>query len=80
MAPRNVCNWWLVADIDGRRGALESGPRAKDGGIYVAISQRDDGEISNALTVIGTAREDGTLYLEVLDRNGKIVYSHDTQR
>jgi hypothetical protein len=62
--PRNVRNFWLEGQIDGRSSKIEGGPVAKDGGFFLRIKMRDDGGILNALSIRGTADEDGTLWLE----------------
>lgn len=76
----NIRNWWITADVDGRESQVSGGPRGKDGGIYLVIAQRSNGEISNVLTVVGTAREDGRLFLEVLDHDGHVIHEITTLR
>ena len=51
--PRNVRNFWIRANIDGRAGALEGGPRSKDGGFDLTIQAHIDGEPREALTILG---------------------------
>lgn len=43
--PRNVRNWWLELEVDGRKTMFESGPRRADGGFRLRILQRDRGGI-----------------------------------
>jgi hypothetical protein len=75
-----VRNWWVSADIDGRPTPLAAGPIKRDGGIYVVVTQRHAGAITPALTIIGTAVEDGTLRLEVLNAEGQIIFARETTR
>lgn len=61
-----VRNFWIDADIDGRKTMLSGGPRAKDGGMLVNIYQRDDGGIHRALRIECMECGDGTLKTVVL--------------
>ena len=78
--PRNVRNFWIVAEVDGKKETVETGPKAKDGGIYITIKQRDNGDIHKPLRVIGTAKDDGALVIDVLDHDGTVVYTTTTRR
>ena len=51
--PRNVRNFWVRADIEGREKTLAGGPVAKDGGIDMTILIRDGGEVSDAVEICG---------------------------
>lgn len=51
--PRNVRNFWLEADIDGRETSLEGGPVSKDGGFTAALYIRDEGSVQRAVTIHG---------------------------
>jgi hypothetical protein len=44
---RNVRNFWLSANVDGRSTVMEGGPQAKDGGMRVRILQRDGGRVGD---------------------------------
>ena len=50
--PRNVRNFWLDLDVDGR-SRIETGPRSKDGGFRLTILIRDAGGISTKRVTIG---------------------------
>lgn len=50
--PRNVRNFWIDAQIDGRESRITGGPSAKDGGMYVKVLFRENGQISNRNIVI----------------------------
>jgi len=63
--PRNVRNFWIEADIDGRKSAFASGPVRADGGISLRILQRDGGGIITALRVNGYVDREGRITLEV---------------
>ena len=45
--PRNVRNFWLDFNVDGRDSALSGGPVRKDGGFSGRIYQRDGGDIAD---------------------------------
>jgi len=46
-----VRNFWIDANIEGRQTMLSGGPRRKDGGMSVYISQRKDGEIITPIQI-----------------------------
>jgi len=62
--PRNVRNFWIHAQVDGRRSRVCGGPRRKDGGLSLTLYQRSGGTIVAALQVECLALTDGTLRLE----------------
>jgi hypothetical protein len=66
--PRNVRNFWIECDIDGRKERLAGGPVSKDGGFHLVVWQRDDGQPWKALRIIGFAGVDGSLRLEIEPR------------
>jgi hypothetical protein len=45
--PRNVRNFWIELDVDGRRNNIETGPVRKDGGFSETIRIRNRGSISS---------------------------------
>lgn len=62
-----VRNWWIEADIDGRKTRLSGGPRAKDGGLDLVIKQRSGGAIVAPVEIRGRAKttDDGRTVLEL---------------
>jgi len=62
---RNVRNFWLSADIDGRSTMLDGGPRSKDGGFDLDIYQRANGSSEKALSVTGRAYPNGQVILRI---------------
>ena len=66
--PRNVRNFWIEADVDGKKQSVATGPRRKDGGFDMTILMRDDGEVSRQkyLTILGRVNQTtGELKLHV---------------
>lgn len=61
--PRNVRNFWITLNIDGRETQIATGPVRKDGGFNLSVKMRDEGEILTALHVTGQATKDGALIL-----------------
>ena len=49
-----VRNFWLEAEIDGRKSELRGGPANKAGGMEVTLYQRNDGGIETAVRLICT--------------------------
>lgn len=71
---KNVRNFWVAVEVDGRNSKLASGPEAKDGGIDCEVSIRRDGQVDCALRIRGVAHPDGTLELVVTGyRNNEVV-------
>lgn len=60
-----VRNFWIRADIDGRKTVLAGGPRSRDGGFDLTISQRDGGAIVEPVEIRGRAHADGSLDLTI---------------
>lgn len=48
-------NFWLSADIDGRKTTLAGGPRRKDGGFELDVWMRVEGRRARVCRIIGTA-------------------------
>lgn len=63
--PRNVRNFWIEAEIDGRATPLAGGPVRKEGGFHLRVMMRDKGGIITPAFITGTADADGALTLSV---------------
>ena len=63
--PRNVRNFWLTFDIDGRSSEFAAGPARADGGFSGRILLRDRGDIGPTLRIEGIAAADGTLEIVI---------------
>lgn len=63
--PRNVRNFWIELDVDGKKQKVATGPRNGSGGFRLRILMREEGGISDKeLIVNGYANEeDNTLNL-----------------
>ena len=58
--PRNVRNFFIEIEVDGRKSLVRTGPVAKGGGFFLTIRMREDGEISpTRLEITGNATNDG---------------------
>ena len=66
--PRNVRNFWVEVQVDGRVGKVETGPVSKDGGMLITLQVRSDGGIVTALRVMCRALPDGTLIIDAEPR------------
>lgn len=77
--PRNVRNFWVDLDVDGRANRINAGPQRKDGGMTLRLYVRDEGMVTQALTVKCYAEGD-TLTVSVLDENGWEVHTTETKR
>jgi hypothetical protein len=65
--PRNVRNFWITLDVDGKKERVATGPRSSGGGFELQILMRERGEISIAgrLSITGRVRE-GQLFLNAV--------------
>lgn len=64
---RNIRNFWLDIDIDGR-SSIGTGPKAKDGGFKVTVYVRDKNEISpRKIILTGYASYKGGLVVTIKD-------------
>jgi hypothetical protein len=66
-----VRNFWIEAQIDGRKTDLSEGPQGKDGGFALTVYQRSNGGIVTACELWGHVKADGTLALEITPRHGQ---------
>lgn len=77
--PRNVRNFWIATQVDGRKTHDATGPRRKDGGFRTSIEMRYAGAVTHALTIEGVAL-DGELRLVVYNETGECIHTYDTYR
>lgn len=72
--PRNVRNFWIDAQIDGRESRITGGPSAKDGGMSVEIFFRENGKISDRDILIDclSAREGTENHIHIYFPPGSI--------
>ena len=66
-SPRNVRNFWVEVEVDGRTSKVETGPSAKDGGFNITILMRDKGYVIHPVTIKGRSNGEA-LTLEVDSR------------
>jgi hypothetical protein len=71
--PRNVRNFWLTLEVDGKKAVVATGPTGKDGGFDLRIRYRNDGAIADEfIRVRGFAQANGALVLDgQLYKNGE---------
>lgn len=56
-----IRNFYIKADIDGRKESLKDGPRKKDGGFSLSVYQRKDGQAERVVKIKGFVDNDDTL-------------------
>jgi len=61
--PRNVRNFFITVDVDGRPSNVRTGPQRADGGIAIRVQQRDAGEVTEVGYLVGRAKA-GRLVLQ----------------
>ena len=50
-SPRNVRNFWLEVEVDGRKEKIACGPVNKQGGMRLVLHQRNKGKVERVLTI-----------------------------
>jgi hypothetical protein len=76
-----VRNFYVVADVDGRKTTLTGGPARKDGGMTIDLTMRDKGSIREVFTIYCQAYDDGGLVVEVVDAETRnTVLCYDSER
>lgn len=65
--PRNVRNFWIEAEIDGRKTPIKFGPQGEDGGFSLIVFMRIDGELIWVADITGGiyVEQDDTLCLHI---------------
>lgn len=76
--PRNVRNFWVDLDVDGR-SRVGTGPQRHDGGIDLHLYVRDRGAVIDSFRIAGRSIS-GKLYLTVFGPDGREVAEHVTER
>lgn len=72
-------NFWIKAEIDGRKTPLAGGPSSKDGGMDVTLLVREDGGISDGVRII--CRSDGVKNtIVVCGPDGEKLYEREYRR
>lgn len=73
-----IRNFYLKADIEGKETKLTGGPRGKNGGMSVVITQRNKNGIEEAVR-IECFEVDGELYTGVY-MNNELIGRYKTER
>ena len=68
-------NFWIEAEVDGRKTKLTGGPRNKKGGMRAKFYVKNNGASVLACKVLCTEC-DGSLITMVYDKDGQLVYSN----
>ena len=76
--PRNVRNFWVDVDVDGKQNRIGTGPRSKDGGMDVEFKIREAGTVTDSIDVL--CRAHGDKLTLTVQHNGRVVYVHETAR
>jgi len=63
--PRNVRNFWVEAEVEGRKSKIAFGPQGKEDGFRLTVYIRNKGEVEEVAHVEGASIEGRTLMLWV---------------
>lgn len=61
--PRNVRNFWLELEVDGKKQRIATGPRSAGGGFSLAIRIRSCGAVKEAAVLQGYVLDGDNLWL-----------------
>jgi hypothetical protein len=64
-SPRVVRNFYINAEVDGRRSRISGGPRARDGGMTLTLYQRRSGGVATVLILRCNVEKNGKLVTDV---------------
>ena len=83
--PRNVRNFWLEVEVDGRKEKIACGPVNKQGGLTLTLKQRNKGKIDEVMTIDCFAEVDDSqgaisLYTVAHDDANRCVLYNITER
>jgi hypothetical protein len=60
--PRNVRNFWIELEVDGKKQKIATGPRSAGGGFDMSIKVRSEGQIAaRDVRIVGFVTPDGLL-------------------
>lgn len=74
-----IRNFYIDAEIEGRKTPLCGGLARKDGGMEIVLTQRENGDIMRAFTISCTV-DGNDLETCIKDRYGRVVYIEHTLR
>lgn len=61
-----IQNFWIEANIDGKKGSLKGGPKSKDGGFLLTVHQRKDGESVKVIEIEGFVGKNNQLNTRII--------------
>lgn len=77
--PRNVRNFWIELEVDGKKERVATGPRNREGGFQCCIKMRSDGQIFSENIVIEGSARSGLLKLTIFGKNNEPIFSRTTK-
>lgn len=77
--PRNVRNFWITLNVDGKKTPVATGPRSRNGGFHCKILMRSDGSILDEDIVIEGIVRKGLLTLTIYAKGNEPIFSRTTK-
>lgn len=77
--PRNVRNFWITLDIDGKKTQIATGPRQRIGGFQARIKMRSEGQIFEEDILIEGRVRQGLLTLNIYTSDSEPIFSRTTK-
>ncbi len=71
--PRNIRNFWIELEVDGRSKRIETGPKTGTGGFDMVIRLRENGTTSDKYMHIRGNSYNGKLEIRATECNGKDI-------
>lgn len=72
-------NFWIEAEVEGRKTSLAGGPRSKDGGMDILLTVREDGGISDAVRIVCRSNGEKNTIM-VCGPDGEKLYDREYRR
>lgn len=74
-----IRNFWFEANIDGRTTKLAGGPKSREGEMSTVLYVRNNGCSEVAFKTV-CKETDGILSVKIHDKDGNLIYEHNTAR
>lgn len=77
--PRNVRNFWITLEVDGKKMPIATGPRKRNGGFEATIKMRSEGQIFEEDIKIQGIVRNGLLTLNIYGADNEPIFSRTTK-
>lgn len=71
--PRNVRNFWIELEVDGKQTKIATGPRSVEGGFSLRVRMRQHGAVGEDEVCLRGYANKGVLHLQVTAGNYELL-------